>query len=121
MLEELQAFALLGLIVTHGLLVRGCTSIREILPDEGGRIASKIDRTADLLDEVAQLISDLSDSAALPTKAQTPSSPIESLLSAFMTRTAMQNHGTTQEWEIHQTDNDPPQTEEQGIEHHQHG
>ena len=98
MLEEMQSLALLGLLICQYYLIRGCLGINEAIPAHGGEIAGRIDRTADLLDEVAQLISDLSDAASIPAKTQTPSSPVEALLSAFMTRTAMASHGS-QEFE----------------------
>lgn len=122
MLDYLTAFSLMLLIVTNGMLVRGCFRIREAIPVEGNMIAGKIDRTSELIDELCQLISDFADSSTNTAVAQTPSG-VGDLLSMFLNnRMNMANeHGKTQEWEIHQTDNDPPQTEEQGIEHHQHG
>ena len=117
MLEELQALALLALVVTHSFLVRGCIGIHRELPEQGQRISNRIERTSDLLDEMAQLISDLAD--ALPAKASSaqPSGGIGELLSGLlMSKMNMgSEHGTTQDqWEVLQNNENPPtlQTED---------
>ena len=110
MLEELQALALLALVIAHGFLVRGCIGIHRELPEQGQQISNRIERTSDLLDEMAQLISDLAD--ALPAKASSaqPSGGIGELLSGLlMSKMNMASeHGTTQEWEILQNNENPP-------------
>jgi hypothetical protein len=105
MLEEIQALGLAGLVVAHYFLVRGCSSIRESIPDQGGNIAGKIDRTADLLDEMAQLIADFADGvqgqSPPPTQMQ---GGLGGLLSTWlMSNTALAGeHGTKeQEWTVH--------------------
>ena len=108
MLEAIQAISLLGLIVGHYYLIRGCFSIREAIPEQGSAISNRIDRTADLLDELAQLMSDLLDgqTPSPPAIAQT-GSPIADLLTTFLMRQAAPAvpHGTqSEEWEIHPTD-----------------
>lgn len=119
MLDYLQAVSLLLLIVAHAFLIRGCFGIREAIPTQGGEIASRLDGVTGLLDEVAQLLADLGDgiTAGVPAPAQSPGG-FGDLLSMFLTnRMNMANeHGKTQEWEIHQTNNDPTPTDEQGIE-----
>lgn len=114
MLEVLQVVALLLLIVAHGFLIRGCFGIRTELPLQGGSIASKIDRTADLLDEVAQLISDLTDN--LPTQANTQpvSSPMEAILTSLISNIGNpQKHAkTSEEWEILPNNDNPTQTKQ---------
>jgi hypothetical protein len=108
MLDALQAIALLGLIVCQYILIRGCFRINETIPLAGGNITAKIDRTADLLDEMAQLIADLSDGLGGSTVPQPVPSPMEALLSAFMSRTAMGGHASqSQEWEILPPDENP--------------
>jgi hypothetical protein len=112
MLDALQALALLGLIVCQYFLIRGCFGISEALPIQGGAITSKIDRTADLLDEVAQLIADLSDGLGGNGNAPPPPSPMEAILTAFMSKTAMGGHASqSQEWEVlpPNQDENPPQ------------
>ena len=104
MLELLQSVSLLALIITHAFLVRGCFSIKAELPIQGGQISTRLDRTADLLDEVAQLIADLSDGAPsqnVPV-AQT-GSPIGDLLTTFLNNrmsTAMHHATQSEEWEV---------------------
>lgn len=123
MLEYLTTLSLMLLIVTNGMLVRGCFRIRDAIPAQGGEIAGRFDKTNDLLDELAQLIADLSDGAGggVPATAQTPGG-LGDLLTMFLNnRMNMANeHGKTQEWEIHQTNNDPTPTDEQGIEPNQY-
>ena len=112
MLDALQAIGLLGLIACQFVLIRGCFRINETLPIQGGQITSKIDRTADLLDEVAQLIADFSDYIAGNGNTPPPPSPLEAILTAFMSKTAMGGHGSkSEEWEVlpPNQDENPPQ------------
>jgi len=104
MLDILQALSLLGLIVTHYFLVRGCFSIKTELPIQGGQISSRLDRTADLLDEVAQLIADLSEATAESSIARPPAG-FGDLLTSFLNNRmnmAVGNGDTTQQqdWEV---------------------
>jgi hypothetical protein len=110
MLDALQALALLGLIVCQYFLIRGCFKINETLPIQGGVIAGRIDRTADLLDEVAQLIADFSDNIGGNGNTPPPPSPMEAILTAFMSKTSMADHASpNEEWEIYPpNDNSPP-------------
>ena len=114
MLEILQVSALLLLIIAHGFLIRGCFGIKTELPLQGGTISSKIDRTADLLDEMAQLISDFSDNMAGGSVTQPVPSPMEAILSAFMSRvTPSPSHAkTSEEWEILPNNDNPTQTKQ---------
>ena len=113
MLDELQAIGLLGLIACQYILIRGCFAIKDEIPLAGGTITTKIDRTADLLDEMAQLIADFTDGMTGSGNAPPPPSPFEAILTSFMSRTSMANHATPQqEWEILPNDNDPSQTVE---------
>ena len=114
MLEILQVSALLLLIIAHGFLIRGCFGIKTELPLQGGTISSKIDRTADLLDEMAQLISDFSDSMVGGAVTQPVPSPMEAILSAFMSRvTPSPSHSkTSEEWEILPNNDNPTQTKQ---------
>ncbi|MGB2038179.1 MAG: hypothetical protein ACPHX8_06895 [Candidatus Poseidoniaceae archaeon] len=121
MLEVLQVVALLLLIVAHGFLIRGCFGIRTELPLQGGSIASKIDRTADLLDEVAQLIADLTDSMPAQPNTQPVSSPMEAILTSLISNIGKpQNHATTsEEREILEINNNPTTTKPEENEHRQ--
>jgi len=113
MLDALQAIGLLGLIACQYILIRGCFAIKDEIPLAGGSITTKIDRTADLLDEMAQLISDFSDSMTGSGNTPPPPSPMEAILTAFMSKTAMGGHASqSQEWEILPNNDDPPQTVE---------
>lgn len=113
MLNEMQGLALLGLLVCQYYLIRGCFAIREGIADSGGSITTKIDRTADLLDEVAQLISDFTDNLGQEQNPQPPVNPVSALLTAFMTRTPMAEHATPQqEWEVLPNNDNPPTPEQ---------
>ena len=107
MLEEIQAIGLVGLVVAHSILIRGCFGIRESIPLQSGVISKKIDRTADLLDEMAQIIADFADGVhttnAPPTQAM---AGWPGLLSAWLKSNQAQGveHGpnteSQEEWEI---------------------
>jgi hypothetical protein len=104
MLEEIQAIGLVGLVVAHYFLIRGCFGIRESIPVQSGVISMKIDRTADLLDEMAQIIADFADgvqpTSGPPAQAM---SGWPALLSTMLMRNQAQGleHAETQtEWAI---------------------
>lgn len=102
MLDEMQGLALLGLLICQYYLIRGCFQIKDEIPLAGGSISVKIDRTADLLDEVAQLIADLGDAVSPPAVAQPPSG-IGDLVATFLNNrmnTAGEHATTQQEWEV---------------------
>ena len=110
MLEEMQSLALLGLLLCQYYLIRGCTTINESIPVAGGGIREEITRTADLLDEVAQLIADLGD--AVPASPPDPgsNSPFGILLNSLLSSKQMGgNHATkSEEWEVLPNDPNPP-------------
>lgn len=120
MLEELQAFALLGLIGTHYFLVRGCFSIKNELPVQGRSITEGLERTSELLDEVAQLIADLGDSVPASTPAAGSDSPFGLILNSLLNRTPMSaEYGTKdEERAVYETVIHPTQSETED-EHHQ--
>ena len=106
MLEYLYLICLLCLTISVPILIRGCFNIHSELPNQGGDISSRIDKVADLLDEMADLINNAVQFAESSTEvAQTASSPIMSILNAFMSNTqSPQGHGSKtqqEEWEIH--------------------
>ena len=122
MLEYLTTLSLMLLIVTNGMLVRGCFRIRDAIPAQGGEIAGRIDRTADLLDEVAQLIADLADAAPSSAIAQPPSGVGELLATFLNNRMNMGSEHATpqQEWEVHPPIDNPTPPKFQGGELDQH-
>ena len=82
--------------------------VRE-LPIQGGAIGTKIDGVSEYIDELAQLVSDFTDSMPASAKSHPPSSPIEALLTSFMAGMTKPNHGPTQdEWEILENQENPP-------------
>ena len=88
MLEYLYLICLLCLTISVPILIRGCFSIHTQLPVQGGDISTRIDKVADLLDEMADLINNAVQwQENLTPATHTDSSPIMSLLSAFMTKT----------------------------------
>ena len=123
MLDYLQAIALLALIGTHFALVRGCFTIKSELPIQGGILASRLDRTADLIDEVAQLISDLGDATQQNLPTQTQAGLGEVLTTWLMTKaTIPPDHGSQKfEGQIYENSNDSQTNSFEGIEHHQYG
>lgn len=108
MLDYLIATALILLIVGHGFLIRGCFKINENIPNSADCITEKIESVRGVLDEVADLLNEMLDGTPKNAITQTPSSPMEALLTAFLNRTPMaQNHGDPQEqeeWEILEND-----------------
>lgn len=101
MLDAIQATSLLALIIAHSFLIRGCFKIKEEMPIQGTRITTKIDTVSEYLDELNQLISDFSDSMPSNNNTQTASSPMEVLLTSFMSSMTKQNHAPKEsEWEV---------------------
>lgn len=111
-MDALLAVTLLLLVATHGLLVHGCNRINAALPKQTDVLAGRLDRTSDLLDEMAQLIADLGDATAGPATAQGPLG-FADLLTAFLnSRTALgpEHAPQSSQWEVLQNDENPPQT-----------
>ena len=110
MLEYLQAVSLLGLIVGHYFLIRGCFSIRESIGSNGGEISVKIDKTSELLDELIQVVVDVIPEPSKSNPITQPSGGIGDLLTMFLNnRMSMsQDHGDPKEdqWEILPNEND---------------
>jgi len=114
MLDEIQAASLLLLIIGHGFLIRGCFKINDELPVQGGRITEALGSTSNMIDELADLLSELLDGFG-QSKPSTPAGPVDlpSLLSMFlMSKTGIGSEHGPQEPEnrtIH--DIDPTQNE----------
>ena len=85
MLDEIQAASLLLLIIGHGFLIRGCFKIHDELPVQGGRITEALGSTSNMIDEMADLLSELVDGFG-QSKPSSPAGPVDlpSLLSMFL-------------------------------------
>jgi len=112
MLDYLQAVSMLGLIVGHVFLIRGCFSIREAIGSKSGSISESIDKNSGLLDELIQVVVDvIPEGPSSSGIAQAPSG-IGDLLTMFLNnRMSMgQNDSdgdTTQDqWEVLPNEND---------------
>jgi len=114
MIEYFITLCLLGLLVTQGMLVRGCFKLPTELSTHSQDLRSNIgtdfdvlrqsvDSGVTLMDELTQIIAD-----SLPTPSTSPKldNPLLAILGQFMGGTDMsRNHGTTQEqreiYEVH--------------------
>jgi len=114
MIEYFITLCLLGLLVTQGMLVRGCfklpteltthsEDLRSNLGTDFDVLRQSVDSGVTLMDELTQIIAD-----SLPQVTTPPAidNPLMSILGHFMGTTDMsRNHGTTQEqreiYEIH--------------------
>jgi hypothetical protein len=118
MLQELQTLALVGLLVSTYYLTVGCRRIGDSLPTESGQISDKVAGATEVLDDIADLLNEAVQSFAGMGATQTPSSPMEAILSGFITSmTSKANHGTqSQEWEVLPPDEntDSPEATNQG-------
>jgi len=103
MLDEIQAVALLCLLGCHYFLIKGCFGIRDELPISSESITDRITKTSDLLDEIAQIMSDFTDFVESP-KPHTPTNPMEAILTSLISRMGMggtdSNAKKESEWEI---------------------
>ena len=107
MLEYFIALAHLGTIVSLFMIIRGCYGIHRELPVQGEAITHRIDRTADLIDEVAQLISDFSDAVPAPSQSAGSDSPFGLILNSLLNRTPMDiDNGSQTEWTISEKKDD---------------
>ena len=110
MIEELQTLALVGLLVSTYYLTIGCRRIGDSLPTESSQISDKVAGATEVLDDIADLLNEALQSLSGVGATQTPSSPMEAILSGFITSmTSKANHGPlTEEWQIRK--DDPPPT-----------
>ena len=111
MLQELQTLALVGLLVSTYYLTVGCRRIGDSLPTESGQITEKVAGATEVLDDIADLLNEAVQSFAGMGATQTPSSPMEAILSGFITSmTSKANHGNTLKEERTIYENDSPPT-----------
>ena len=104
MLEELQTLALVGLLVSTYYLTVGCRKIGDSMPLESTNITEKVTGVTEVLDDIADLLNEGIQSFSGGPIAQTPNSPMQSILSAFLSSaTTPKEHGDTtqpEEWEV---------------------
>tara|TARA_S200000501_G_C20668504_1_gene675220 strand:- start:357 stop:719 length:363 start_codon:yes stop_codon:yes gene_type:complete len=85
MIEYLSLICLFCLAVSVPILIRGCFNIHSELPNQGEEITNRIEKIHTVLDELADVANDfirLGDE--VQPLAQTASSPLMTLLNAFM-------------------------------------
>ena len=112
MTEELILFALLLLIATHGLLVRGCMKLHEIIPNHGTEVASEASQIRDILDELCDLINSGLESLPTPSIPSNGQSLPEILLTGLMGNIGGGvGHGTLKEERTIYEINSPPTLE----------
>jgi len=88
MLEYMYLLCLLSLSISVPILIRGCVRLNESTATNGGGISERIDKVADLLDEMADIINNaVQFQEAIMPAAQTASHPLLSALNLFMNRT----------------------------------
>ena len=111
MLEEMTLLCLMLMLIGHGMLIRGCTSIQASIPVSTDRIESKFNGISTILDELADIIHELGSGSPPPAmqNAALGGSLPEMLTALLMSKVSMNNtHGPqTQQREIHEID---PQT-----------
>ena len=120
MLEEMQLFCLMLLLVGHALLVRGCTQMNQSIPTSTETISTKFDGISSVLDELADILADLGSPQQTQSMAnQVMGGSIPEMLTAFLMGKVNQsnNHGPlTQEWQIRQDDSPPTLETENELE-----
>jgi hypothetical protein len=118
MIEYFVTLCLIGLLLTQGMLIRGCfqlpgklhpqtAELRANIGDDFALLHQSVNGGVTLMDELIQM---LADNIPNPKESMPAlNNPLLSILTQFMGRTDMtQDDGSkTQEWEIH-----PPSTDE---------
>jgi hypothetical protein len=105
MLEYVYALSLLSITITLFYLTRSCFQFKGEIPYQGEEISSRIDKVHGVLDELADIINDISQSSPIQEFAQTPSNPLMAIAQAFLTPKPIPvEHGskTQEEWQIHE-------------------
>ena len=110
MIEYAQALTLLALLVFAVYVEKTTRSKLEELPEKTEAVTYQIERMTEVLDDIADLLNEAMHAVGNSAIAQTPSSPVEAILSAFIgNMTSKANHGTeTHQRQIHEID--PTQT-----------
>jgi hypothetical protein len=114
MIEYAQAFALFALLAFAFFMEKSIGSKFQELPSQTEQITDKITVMTEELSDIADLLNEAMHAVGNSSIAQTPSSPVEAILSAFIgNMTSKANHGTeTHQREIHEIHPpNPTQTE----------
>ena len=111
MLEEMQLFCLMLLLMGHSLLIRGCTKMNQSIPDSTETISTKFDGISTILDELADILHDLgSPPQSQAVAKQAMGGSMGEMLTAFLMSQVGQGrqHGDPkqEEWEV--LENHPP-------------
>jgi len=97
-LQLIQSIALIMILASHYILIRGCFGIKTELPTQGGAITSQIQEVCTLLDEVAQLMADLLDGQPATGSNQPEGSVFGQLVNSLISNTMNRDsHATTSE------------------------
>ena len=112
MLEYIQTFALVALLLFLIFIERTMRSKIENMPSPTGDVEDKISVMTEVLDDIADLLNDTIQTVAGSTNTHTPSSPMESILTSLISNVmAPKNHGIPQEnqWPIQEINENPPE------------
>jgi len=123
MLEYLYLVCLLCLTISVPILIRGCFNIHKELPSQGQGIGERIDKVADLLDEMAEMAADFGrQTESITSVSQTPTNPLMAILTGLMSGTpSPPEHGSkTQQTEREIYEVIEPQTTQTEDELNQH-
>ena len=120
-LQLIQSIALIMILASHYILIRGCFGIRAELPTQGGAITTQIGEVCSLLDEVAQLMADILDGQSASGSNQPEGSVFGQLVNSLISNTMNQrNHATeSEERTIHEVLNNPTTTNNEEESQHQ--
>ena len=120
-LQLIQSVALIMILASHYILIRGCFGIRAELPTQGGAITTQIGEVCSLLDEVAQLMADILDGQSASGSNQPEGSVFGQLVNSLISNTMNQrNHATeSEERKIHEVLNNPTTTNNEEESQHQ--
>ena len=120
-LQLIQSVALIMILASHYILIRGCFGIRAELPTQGGAITTQISEVCSLLDEVAQLMADILDGQSASGSNQPEGSVFGQLVNSLISNTMNQrNHATeSEERTIHEVLNNPTTTNNEEESQHQ--
>ena len=120
-LQLIQSVALIMILASHYILIRGCFGIRAELPTQGGAITTQIGEVCSLLDEVAQMMADILDGQSASGSNQPEGSVFGQLVNSLISNTMNQrNHATeSEERTIHEVLNNPTTTNNEEESQHQ--
>ena len=113
MQEYIQSITLVALLVFLFYTERTMRSKIENMPSQTVDVEDKISGMTEVLDDIADLLNEGLQSLTGASHAQTPSNPMEAILSGLISSmTSKANHGpTTQERTIHEIDPTPNESQ----------